>query len=395
MIFTADRDDFARQVKVAAIGGGACRALDRMLAQWPRPPCTVAVDTDDRSLDAGRTAARLPLGARLAKGFGSGGDPRIGRLAAEESVAEWRTLCVDTDWLILLAALGGGTATGAAPTLARMAMACGTRVMALAVLPFTFEGAERMDRAQRGLAELHAACDAVIAIPNSRLMIAAGSPEPAAAAFQAADGAVGFLLSAICRMLLGQGLLTLDIASLQRLLNGRIQPAAFGFGRGVGDGRASTALADLLSCPLLENDHRVNAAAALMIGILAGAEVSFREIETTLIELRAAMKPEALLVTGVTIDESYGDAFHLAAVTVGATRKSAEPDLAQLDVSTPLSQSGRRHERVRLSLPAQEQLTFESPNKGRFKDVDPTLVGGEDLDVPTYIRRKIRFEAAR
>ncbi len=389
MIFSADRRDYARQIKVAAIGGGACRALDRMLLRWPRPPCTVAVDTDDRSLDASRAAAHLPLGGRLTKGFGSGGDPRVGKLAAEESVAEWRSICADTDWMILLAALGGGTGTGAASTLARVAMSCGTRVTALATLPFDFEGNERMQRAQRGVRELHAACDAVIATSNSGLVTAAGVSEPATAAFAAADGAVGFMLTALCRMIQGQGLLTMDMPSLQRLLGGRAQPAAFGFGRAEGSGRAATALADLLACPLLADDHRLSHANGAWVGILAGDTVSFLEIETTLVELRAAMKPEATLLTGVYADESFGDEFNLAAVTTGARRKAEEPGLSQLDVSVPLSSAARRPSAT------EEQLKFDPPKKGRFNDVDPTIVGGEDLDIPTFIRRKIRFEAAR
>ncbi len=389
MIFSADRRDYAHQIKVAAIGGGACRALDRMLSRWPRPPCTVAVDTDDRSLDASLAAAHLPLGGRLTKGFGSGGDPRVGKLAAEESVAEWRSICADTDWMFLLTAMGGGTGTGATATLARIASSCGTRVTALATLPFDFEGNERRQRAQRGLREVHAACDAVIASSNSGRVVAAGAPAQATAAFAAADGAVGFMVTALCRMILGQGLLTLDMPSLQRLLGGRAQPAAFGFGRGLGEGRAATALADLLACPLLTDEHRLGQANAAWIGILAGDTVSFHEIETTLVELRAAMKPEATLLTGVYVDEAFGDEFHLAAVTAGAQRKAEEPGLSKLDVSTSLSGSARR------PLMNEEQLRFDPPEKGRFKDVDPTLVGGEDLDIPTFIRRKIRFEVAR
>ncbi len=389
MISSSEGREFVRQRKVVALGGGACRALDRMLARWPRPPCTVAVDTDDRSLDASRAAAHLPLGGRLTKGFGSGGDPRVGKLAAEESVAEWRSVCADTDWMLLLTALGGGTGTGAASTLARVAMSCGTRVTAVATLPFDFEDDEKLKRAQRGLHELHAACDALIAVPNSGLVAAAGSPHEANAAFAAADGAVGVMLTALCHMILGQGLLTLDMPSLQRVLGGRVRPAAFGFGRADGESRAPTALADLLACPLLVDDHRLSQATAAWAGILAGNDVSFREIETTLEELRAAMKPETTLLTGVYLDEFFGDEFNLVAITAGTQRKAEEPSLSQLDVSTPLSKTARR------SLSTEEQLKFDPPQKGRFKDVDPTIVGGEDLDIPTFVRRKIRFEAAR
>lgn len=390
MIFSSEPRDVARQVKVVAVGGGACRALDRMLPDWPRPPCTLAADTDDRSLDVSLAAAHFPLGGRLTKGFGSGGDPRVGKLAAEESVAEWRSVCADTDWMLLLTTLGGGTGTGATAPLARVAMSCGTRVTVAATLPFDFESDERIKRAQRGARELHAACDALIVTPNSGLVTAAGDPQNAGAAFAAADGAVGFMLMALCRMILGQGLLTLDMPSLQRLLGGRAQPAAFGFGRtGGGESRASAALGDLLACPLLSGEHRIDEALAAWVGILAGNQVSFKEIETTLLELRSVMKPETTLLTGVYVDECFGETFNLAAVTAGQPRKPEELRLSQLDVSTPLSSVGRR------ALTTEEQLKFDPPKKGRFKDVDPTIVGGEDLDIPTFIRRKIRFEAAR
>ena len=175
----------APRMLVVGVGGGGIGILNNALADWPDPPPVAAVNTDARSLEESPIPLRVALGRNVAKGLGSGGDAEIGRLAANEDLDALRALVANQDLLIMVAGLGGGTGTGVAPVLARIAREEGLMVLAYVTTPFTFEGTRRQEQAQEGLAALKQSADAVICMPNERLhaLLPAGTPLREAFAF--------------------------------------------------------------------------------------------------------------------------------------------------------------------------------------------------------------------
>ena len=382
--------DLRCRVLVAGVGGGACSVLGHSLAGWAEPPTVAAINTDARALGASAVALKLAIGRTVAKGMGTGGDAELGRLAANEDVDALRAMVADHDLLLLVASLGGGTGTGAAPVLARIAREEGLLVLAYVTLPFAFEGARRQEQAQEGLADLKPFADAVVCLPNQRLhaMLPPDTSLPDAFAF--VDRMMSAGLRGLWTLLARDNMLNLDFSDLQSLVENSGNECCFGYGEGQGAGKAEQALRGLLDGPMLEKGRVIANSGAMILSVTGGPDLSLAELETIHRRFQEAARPGARISMGAAVLDGWTGRLALTVLAAEHWIPPPKPDSLVMDAGpdAPADEpAGRRRKNVQ-----QSELQLGGANdRGRFRDVAPTIVEGADLDIPVYIRRGIRI----
>ena len=380
-------------IAVVGIGSGGCRAVSHMAARWTEGPSVAMLDTDAQLLAECPAGTRIQLGKTLAQGLGAGGDVNAGRAAAEEERERLRALFSGADLVFLVAALGGGTGTGAAPVVARIARDEGALVLCFATLPFSFEGEARRSQAMQGLAALRTEADAVVAVPNQRLFELVKDGATAEQAFGQADDVLGSGIQAIWNLLVRRGLISLNFADLRSVVQNSGGTCVFGYGEAVGDVRAQTAASAALENPLLDHGRAVASARALLVSIVGGPDLSLGEIESIMNTISSSANSEAHVYMGAA---SHPDWIGRLSVTILASeqwqqepaRKAEEPPEAAPGAADDEPESKKK----RRGKVTQTKLSLDPSGRGRFKDVEPTILDGQDLDIPTFKRRGIAIE---
>jgi cell division protein FtsZ len=402
-------------LKVFGLGGAGCNAAGFASQAGFTDVEFLAVNTDSQSLEACATPAKFVLGAGRTRGLGAGGDPALGRAAAEEDVEKIRTFCAGADILFLLAGLGGGTGTGAAPVFARVARESGALVLALVTLPFDFEGDRRQSQAQFGLQQLKIHADAVICLPNQKLFKMLDEHTSVPEGFKISNSLLADGLRGIWRMLAQTGLINVDFADLCSVTRGRHAASFFATAEASGEKRVEQVTEKLLAHPLLDGGQVLNESDALLVSIVGGPDVMMSEIHKLMEPLNRHCE-NAHIIFGAVIDEAFAGRI---SVTLIASRRRQEaeplpqprnmesaqfldkeaterpasrfvappPELSEADRAKILRDRGGRSRRKLSRL--QKELPLEIIFKGRFEKSDPTIRNGEDLDVPTYIRRGV------
>jgi len=380
----------APRMLVVGVGGGGIGILNNALADWPDPPPVAAVNTDARSLEESPIPLRVALGRNVAKGLGSGGDAEIGRLAANEDLDALRALVANQDLLIMVAGLGGGTGTGVAPVLARIAREEGLMVLAYVTTPFTFEGTRRQEQAQEGLAALKQSADAVICMPNERLhaLLPAGTPLREAFAF--VDRMMTAGIRGLWTLLTRNNSLNLDFSDLQSLVENSGNECSFGYGEGSGPDKAEQALRSLLQGPMLEKGRILVNSGAMILSVIGGPDLSLSELEMIHRRFEEAARPGARIAMGAAVFDEWSDRLVLTALVAEHWIPPAlKADALVFPAEDASPKAERRPRRGRRDA-RQAELDLVS-DRGRFQDVAPTIHEGADLDIPTYIRRGIRI----
>jgi cell division protein FtsZ len=279
------------RILVAGVGGGAGNVLDHVLAGWVDPPTVAVVNTDARALADSGISLQVMMGRTIAKGMGAGGDAELGRLAANEDLDALRSLVADYDLLILVACLGGGTGTGAAPVLARLAREEGLLTLAYVTTPFAFEGARRQEQAQEGVVALRQHADAVISLPNQRLhsMLPPGTPLVEAFAF--VDRMMGAGIQGLWTLLARDNMLNLDFSDLQTLVENSGNECCFGYGEGNGTGKVEQALDELLEGSMLEKGRVIANSGAMILSVTGGPDLALSELERIHHRFQEAARP--------------------------------------------------------------------------------------------------------
>ncbi len=384
------------RIAVVGIGGGGCHAVSTMAKQWEHGPVLIAINTDAQSLSSNQIPRRLQIGEKITRGMGAGGDMEVGRLAAEDDFEALRDLFREIDLVFVVTTLGGGTGSGAAPIVARAAREGGSLVIALATLPFDFEGTQRAALAGKALAELSDQADVVITVPNQALAATAGEGATAVDAFQQADYILGMGVLALWKLLVQRGLMNVDFATLRTVARCSGGFSVFSYGEGRGAHRTADALESALQSPLLENGQALAEAESALVSILGGPDLTLREVDTLMAGIRNFCRKDIHLTMGTTIDPLWHDTVAVVIVASQYWRPDEEeepaspptPEPAPAAEGTP-AQSGKRRKR---SGTTQGQLGFDAIGKGIFKDVEPTYRNGEDLDIPTFHRRRATLE---
>ncbi len=310
------------KIKVIGVGGGGGNAVNRMIESGIPGVEFIAVNTDRQALDNNRAHLKIQIGGKLTRGLGSGGNPEIGRQAAEEDTERLAEILEGADMVFLTAGLGGGTGTGATPVIASLASEMGILVIAIVTMPFSFEGKIRARQAETGLQELKSVVDTVIAIPNQRLIDTVNLDTTIPEAFRMADDVLRQACQGISDLITRPGLINLDFADVKSIMKG-MGMAFMGTGISSGENRAVEAAQKAISSPLLI-DTSIEGARGLLINITGGLDMTLHEVTKASQLITSLADPEANIIFGTVIDEQMKDAIKVTVIATGFDRKKSK-----------------------------------------------------------------------
>jgi len=300
-------------IKVVGVGGGGNNAVDRMIEDQLYNVDFVSVNTDHQVLERSMAGTRIQIGDKLTRGLGAGGDPVIGRNAAEETKDEIQKAIMGTDLLFITAGMGGGTGTGAAPVIAEIAKEMNIRTVAVVTKPFNFEGRPRMTNATNGITELKKHVDTLVVIPNQNLMEIVTKDTSFKQALKKADEILCQGVQAISDLITKDGIINVDFADVSTIM--QIKGIAhMGVGRASGKNRTDVAAEMAIKSPLLETS--INGAKSVLISIAGAEELGLMEASSAAEIIGAVVDPNANIIFGTTINTELGDE---VVITVFAT----------------------------------------------------------------------------
>lgn len=383
---------------ILGIGNGGGNAVQTIARQWPNGPRMVAVNTDQRALAQLENVERIHIGEKILKNLGTGGDPRIARQAAESDIEQLRPLFHNIELVIFAVGLGGGTGSGVAPLLINEAKKAGALTLCFAMLPFEFEGSRRKEQAERALQAIRDAADGVICLPSQRLTaLVKDKTNILHEAFRMAETMLATGIREIWRVLNRSSMINFDFADLRAFLHNSAGNCMFCCSEGNGERRIEMILDSISRHILLNSCQTLADANAFVICIIGGADLSIGDIEQVIKGILVHGRKEAHVMTGVGCEPDWHEKIHvtiLAAETKQAGDQGAvrEGDHARRQVMQKNS-AGESAESVAAGM-VQTGL-FDAVEQGRFKGINPTIVNGNNLDIPTFIRRRISVQKAK
>lgn len=433
------------RLKIFGVGSAGCNALEYLAPAEFEGVDFVAINTDLQSLLNLTSASVLPLGANLTRGLGTGGNADLGRTAAENDREQLGKLCEGAEVVVIVAGLGGGVGTGASPVLARVARETGALVLAVATLPFDCEGPSRQQQALRGLRQLREAADAVICLSNQHVLRLIDEKTSLVDTFKVANQLLARSLRGIWRLLGHAGIINVDFADLCAAVRDRRGETSFATVEARGEQRAREVVELLMKSPLLDDGALLREAGSVLVSLAGGADLTMAEVSRVMAQINRACE-NARIVMGASVSEELKGRLEVTviatrgepggrkrqtdaiatveaepiddheAAAAGTLRRSPSdeapdlgaqffqpapaprpasrfvpppPELTQEKREQILAQKGGRPYRKTKSKMRQGMLPLEIVSKGRFEKSEPTIYHGEDLDVPTYIRRGV------
>ena len=302
------------KIKVIGVGGGGGNAVDRMVTDGIADIEFISANTDSTALAKSKASIRIQLGEKLTRGLGAGSKPEIGKRAAEESRELVASAIGETDLLFITAGMGGGTGTGAAPVIAGIAKEMGILTIGVVTKPFEFEGLARMRHAEAGIEELKANVDTIVVVPNERLVDIIDDDATVSESFSMADEVLRQGVSGISGVILDEGLINLDFADVQTVMKDK-GLAHMGVGRASGKNKIENATLEALSSPLLETSTR--GARYILIAFTGDDQMGLKAIRNAATEVKKNLNPDAVIIFGTTINESFDDEVMVTIVATG------------------------------------------------------------------------------
>lgn len=356
------------RIKVVGVGGAGTNAIQRMTESNSTDVEVMVLNTDVQDLRKVNIEEALQIGESVTRGLGTGGDPEIGRQAAEESRQEIKKHLEGVDLVFITAGMGGGTGTGAAPIVAEISRELGALTVAVVTRPFSWEGPKRLRIAEQGILALKDRVDTLITIPNDRLVDVANKNTTFEEAFKIADEVLRQGVQGISDIIKVPGLINVDFADVKAILSDA-GPALMGIGKASGEGRASAAAQAAISSPLLESS--IDGAERILLNITAGHDLTLTEVlEAAHIVTTTSNNENLNLIFGTAIDDNLQGEIQITVIATGFERR-------------PIREAHR--------LPRTEELSGEKekkePENGLREEDHPRGRIQEDLDVPAFLRR--------
>jgi len=412
------------RIKVVGVGGGGGNAINTMIAAGLPGVEFIAANTDAQALRANLAGIKIQLGEQLTRGLGAGGNPDIGKRAALEDVERITGLLQGADMVFVTAGMGGGTGTGAAPIVAKIAKDLGALTVGVVTKPFLFEGKRRGRQAEDGIRELKASVDTLIAIPNQRLLSVAGRNSSILESFKKADDVLLHAVRGIADLITVHGLINLDFADVRSIMC-EMGMAMMGAASATGENRAVEAAQRAISSPLLE-EVKIAGARGVLINITGGPDLSLHEVNEAASLVQEEADEDANIIFGAVIDESLGDEVRITVIATGfgespsqrpqaggrhgdLARSAAEvgaglraPSAAELRGAThtpdgrPIRRHGLREVEDELDIPTWQRRQYAAPEpvgepraagRGRVQTNGLDHDSDPDYDIPTFLRR--------
>ncbi len=385
------------RIKVIGVGGGGGNAVNTMIAAKLNGVDFIVANTDVQAIDSSRAGIKIQLGEQITKGLGAGANPEIGRRAALEDEQRIREYLAGSDMIFLTAGMGGGTGTGGAPIIAKVAREAGALTVGVVTKPFHFEGKKRMKQAEDGIQELKANVDTLIVIPNQRLLSIAAKSTTMLEAFQKADDVLLQAVRGISDLIITPGLINLDFADVRTVMS-EMGLALMGAASASGENRAVEAAQKAISSPLLE-DVSIHGARGLLISITGGPDMSLYEVNEAATMIQEEAHDDANIIFGAVIDEKMKDEIRVTVIATGFGEKAEQPRikpaLQGLISATIVKNKKVVHlgtivddldaptwQRKRQSAQEPETLTLDKAMQFSADDDDK-------YDIPTFLRKQM------
>lgn len=376
-------ESFAR-IKVVGIGGGGCNAVNRMIDEGLTGIEFIAVNTDAQALQFSKAKIRVRIGDKNTRGLGAGGDPRIGRIAAEESAEELYEVLKGSDMVFVTAGLGGGTGTGAAPVVAQIAKEIGALTIGVVTRPFTFEGTHRAKSAEEGAVNLKEHADTLIIIPNDRLLQIVDKRSGLQDAFKVADDVLRQGIQGISELITVPGLINLDFADVRTIMS-EGGAALMAVGQASGEDRAAKAAEQAISNQLL--DVTIDGARGILFNVTGGESLKLFEVNQAAAIIKETAHPDVNLIFGAVVDESMGENLRITVIATGFEGTSINTAVK----NTEARRSQNAQQRPLPSMIDEDTEDRESDdrrNAGQENYEFPTRINTDDLDVPAFLRKR-------
>ena len=424
-VFQLDKSNYPTRevIKVVGVGGAGNNALNHIIRGGLNGVEFIAANTDIAHLELSEAKNRIVLGKELTKGLGAGSDPEIGFKSAQESREEIRAAVEGSDMVFIAAGMGGGTGTGAAPVIASIAREADALVVAVVTLPFSFEGKRRIFQAGEGIAQLRDKVDALIIIPNDRLLSITEKKTTINDAFRIADGVLHQAVQGVTDLILRPGLVNVDFADVRTIMS-NAGSAIMGIGEGYGEKRAATAAYNAINSPLMDTD--MNGAKGILFNITGGANVGIHEINEATKIITEAADENAFIIWGHVFDPEMDDSIQITVIATGFDNKekkevqhesgfprkvdisaikhlnafSSTRNISQPHVQQPADQADKRSALNSFSVPSAKDSVKEKPAEipqksflNELKKSVPeeneqpqTQTSSQEQDTPTVIR---------
>ncbi len=386
-------------IKVIGVGGGGSNAVNRMIATGLKNVQFIAANTDLQALQMAKAQTKIALGTKLTGGLGAGGIPEIGEKAALEDEDKLRETLKGADMVFITAGMGGGTGTGAAPIVARIARELGSLSVAVVTKPFDFEGRRKMELAEDGIARLREEVDTLIVIPNQYLLKIVERRTPIREAFLMADDVLRQGVQGISDLITEPGEINIDFADVKTVMKGN-GDALMGIGIGSGDNRAVDAATNAINNPLLE-DAKIEGARAILVSVTGGNDLCLSEFEEVLKIITASADKQALIIAGTSINGSLEEQIKVTVIATGFNGVKRMPvnrqEMQEDQKADIISYDEWIKMRKGVSAPSPMAAAAGVPTAGPAgsavtKGPGDFLVGRNskeaDLNVPTVLREK-------
>lgn len=379
--------DFSKDavIKIVGVGGGGVNAVNRMIANGLSDVEFIAINTDAQSLRLSSAPTKINIGGSLTKGLGAGADPNVGLEAVSEHVEEISELLRDSDMVFVTAGEGGGTGTGAAPVVAQIAQAAGALTIGIVTEPFTFEGLNRKNQAVKGIEQLKQHVDALIVVPNDRLLQVCDKGVSVLEAFDIADHVLLAGVQGITNLIITPGLVNVDFSDVKSVLS-QAGTAFMGIGSSRGENRVVEAVKYAMTSPILGSSFE--GARSVLLSIQGGPNLGVHELSEAATAVETSAHPEANIIFGATIDEDFGDNVMVTLIAAGFNEHSriVEENVDSFIETTPTS---TYEENV---------VNVENAQMVSFKNVSNTITNSatvddeeDDFDLPEFLKTSNSF----
>jgi cell division protein FtsZ len=363
-------ESFAR-IKVVGVGGGGCNAVNRMMEVGMPGIEFIAVNTDGQALLLSNAPTKVRIGDKLTRGMGSGGDPEVGRKAAEESAQELYEVLGGADMVFVTAGIGGGTGTGAAPIVSQIAREVKALSIGVVTRPFNFEGARRNQNAEAGISKLKDHVDTLIVIPNDRLLQIVERRSSLNEAFRVADDVLRQGIQGISELITVPGLINLDFADVRTIMS-EGGAALMAVGEAAGENRAQVAAEAAITSNLL--DITIDGARGILFNVTGGSDLSLFEVNTAAAIIKETAHPDVNLIFGAVIDPDMADKIRITVIATGFDRKGMPRRMLR---TNPRVNASETHAPVQ-NISAMSEA-----------ELQPASFNTEDYDIPTFLRKRV------